>query len=98
MPFTQTLSVRADTPEALVALMERWHRQEHGVAPGYEGARLLADADQPGRFVIEVDFASREAAEANNDRSQTQAWAQQLGDLAAGEPEYHNYDLRYRSD
>jgi quinol monooxygenase YgiN len=95
MAFTQTMTVQASSPAALVDLLEGWHRDQHGVAPGYEGARLLADRSRPGRFVIEVDFSSQEAAQQNDGRKETRAWADRLAHLSQGQPEYHDYEVAY---
>lgn len=98
MAFTQTVTVHADRAETLADLIESWHRAQNGVAPGYEGARLLADQDEPGRFLIEVDFASKRDAERNNDRPETQAWADKLQGVAQGQPEYHNFTVAYSTE
>jgi len=62
------------------------------VAPGYLGYRMLADLDEPGRYLIVVDFSSREEAEQNNDRPETQESARQLQGLTEGEPGYASYE------
>lgn len=95
MVFTQTMTVQAGSAQPLVDLLEGWHREQAGVAPGYRAARVLADKDRPGRYVVAVDFASAAEAERNNARPDTQAWAQQLAGLAQSEPEYRNYELAY---
>lgn len=95
MGFTQTMTVHADASDPLVELIEGWHRDQHGVAPGYRGARLLADEDGSRRFVIEVDFSSEEEARRNDSRPETRAWAERLQALARGEPEYRDYAVAY---
>lgn len=95
MTFTQTMTVQTSSPQPLFDLLDGWHREQAGVAPGYQGARVLADPDQPGRYVIEVDFSSEEEARRNNDRPETAAWAENLRGLAEGEPSYHNYEVAY---
>lgn len=95
MAFTQTMTVETDSAESLVDLLEDWHRDQHGVAPGYEGARLLTDQDRPGRYVIEVEFSSEDEAQNNNSRPETQSWAEKLQQLAQGQPEYHNLEVAY---
>lgn len=92
MRFTQTMAVRATDGEALGNLMSAWHAAEAGVAPGYLGSRLLADREDPGRFLIVVDFASFEEAELNNDRAETANWAGRLMDLVDGDVAWGNYD------
>jgi quinol monooxygenase YgiN len=97
MAFTQTMTVQADSAESLAQLMEGWHRDQNGLAPGYLGSRLLADKDRAGTYVIEVDFSSEDEARKNNERAETQAWADKLKGAAQGEPQYHNFDVAYRS-
>ena len=96
MGFIQMMKVRAADGGALAALMSEWHAVEAGVAPGYEGSRLLADRDDPGRYTIVVYFSSFEEAEQNNDRPETQEWATKLGALIDGEPEFANFDEMHR--
>lgn len=95
MSFTQMMTVRTQDPDRLRELLAGWHQEQHGTAPGYEGARLLADREHPDRWLIEVDFASREEAQRNNDRPETEDWARRLRDAVEGEPDYHDYDLTF---
>lgn len=97
MAFTQSITVQADSADQLSELLENWHRDQHGVAPGYQGSRLLAERNGSSRYIIEVDFASAEEAQQNNTRPETQAWADKLGSVVLGEPEYHDYEVAYRS-
>ena len=98
MAFTQTVTVQADAAEPLADLLDGWHREQRGVAPGYEWARLLADEDRSGRYLIEVHFSSRSEAQENNNRGETQAWAEKLRALAHGEPEYRNFSVAYTTE
>ena len=91
MPFTRTMTVHTDAAEPLANLIDTWHREQSGVAPGYEGARVLADTERPGRYVIEVDFSSEEEAAENNARAETSAWADRLKALVGEEPAYSNF-------
>lgn len=93
MGFTQTITVRASDVEPLRQLIDGWHQDQHGVAPGYERSRILADRGRADHWVVEVDFSSEEEAQRNNDRPETQTWANDLRELAEGEPEYHDYDV-----
>ena len=95
MAFTQTMTVQAGSAEPLIELLDAWHRDENGVAPGYQAARLLADQDRPGRYVVEVEFSSEDEARQNNTRPETQNWAAKLQGLAQGEPEYRNYQVAH---
>jgi quinol monooxygenase YgiN len=90
MYFTQILDVHSNRERELHDLARTWHSEQLGVAPGYEGVRVLADRDDPTRFFIVVDFASQEQANENNDRPETQAWVAKLRALVTGEPVYHS--------
>ncbi|MFD2093162.1 hypothetical protein [Blastococcus deserti] len=91
MSFVQTIAVRATDEAAMRDLITTWHADQHGTAPGYQGARVLANLQQPGEYLLIVDFSSREEAERNNSRAETAAWADQLKTLIAGEPAYANW-------
>lgn len=95
MSFTQIMSVHTPDADRLKELIAGWHADQHGKAPGYQGARLLADREQPDRWLVEVDFTSREEADRNNERPETEDWARKLRALAEGEPGYRDYDLVY---
>lgn len=88
MPFTQLITVEGARDEALHELVSRWDAEQTGVAPGYQGARVFAGDD--GKHHIEVDFSSEEEAQKNNDRPETQRWAEELSGLTAGSPAYKN--------
>ena len=93
MSFTQTMEVQAGDEAALRDHVAGWHAEQAGIAPGYQRTRVLADAKQPGRYVIEVDFTSPEEAARNSKRPETSAWAAKLGELVTGTPEYRNFRL-----
>ena len=88
MSFVQTITVRSTHASALAEHVATWHAEQCGIAPGYRGARLLADCDRPDQYTIEASFASEEEAALNNDRPETVAWADGLRNLAAGEPRF----------
>jgi len=90
MTFTQIIDVRSTDEPGLHELARNWHAAEQGVAPGYQGIAILADRDEPGRFLILVDFLDQAKAEVNNARPETQQWAASLSKLIDGEPTYRN--------
>ena len=104
--FMQTFSMRCDDPGALVALAEAWDRQQAAAdIMGYMGSRVLADRDDPGRYmfiadfgVVDPDVSAVEEAARNNERAETQAWAAGLLAAIEGTPEYHHYDELYRTE
>lgn len=93
MSFVQTIDIETGDIQPVRDHVNQWHSEQAGVAPGYQGARILADEDQPGHYVIEVEFASKETAEANNDRSETAAWAEKLAGFVDGSPTFGNHAL-----
>ena len=104
--FSQAIAVRCTDPAPIIALLERWDLDQASAdIMGYMGTRLLADRDEPGRYLIIADFgvvdpdvSAVDEAARNNDRPETQAWAARLRELVDGEPEYHHYDELHRTD
>ncbi len=92
MHFVQTIAVRSSDADAMKALLAEWHEAEAGVAPGYLGSRLLANREDPGQYLLVVDFESHAAAEKNNDRPETQQWAVKFNALLDGDATFGNYD------
>jgi quinol monooxygenase YgiN len=94
MEFTQHVVIHVADAEALLRLMREWEEDDAATeGSGYLGGRLFRFRDKPGKYVIEANFESWEAAEANNDRPETQQWAARLNDLIDGEPKYENLDV-----
>jgi hypothetical protein len=104
--FSQTITVRCVDPAPIVALLAEWDlKQATSDIMGYMGTRVLADRETPGRYVIIADFgvvdpnvSAAEEADRNNARPETRAWAARLLELIEGEPEYHHFDVIYRTD
>lgn len=105
MRFAQGIRVRCGDPDGLMALLAEWDRgQATTDVMGYIGTRLLADRDEPGSFMILAEFAEvdgdltpAEEAERNNQREETERWAQKLRSLVEGEPEWTHWDELYRT-
>jgi len=103
--FSQMITVRTKEPEKLVELLVQWDLdQATADIMGFMGTRVLADRDHPDQYVIIADFgvvdpaiSAVEEAERNNDRPETQAWAERLRELVDGEPQYRHYDELYRT-
>jgi hypothetical protein len=104
--FSHMIFVRCDDPNAIVELLEQWDTQQASAdIMGYMGARLLADRENLGQYIIVADFgivdpdvSAADEATRNDDRPETQAWAARLRALVDGEPRHHNYDELYRTD
>jgi hypothetical protein len=103
--FTQTITIRSSNPEAIVELAAAWDaNQAEADIMGYMGSHVLADRDEPGRYVIVAEFAvidpdvpAIEEAMRNNDRPETQLWAEKLFDVIDGEPAWGHFDELYRT-
>ena len=55
--FSHMIFVRSDDRAAIVELLEQWDRQQASAdIMGYMGARLLADRENPGQYIIVADF------------------------------------------
>lgn len=97
MGFVQTIAIRTPQIDAVEDLLDDWHKDQAGVAPGYLFSRVLADRDDEGRYVIIVDFESAELAAENNDRPETGAWAESLATMIEGDAEFVQYDEVHRT-
>jgi hypothetical protein len=105
MRFAQGIRVRCTDPEALMKLLVEWDEAQASTElMGYIGTRLLADRDDPGSYLMLADFSEvdgdltpAEEAERNNQREETERWAQKLRQLIGGEPEWTHYDELYRT-
>lgn len=103
--FTQTLTFRSDQPQTMIALAREWDAlQASQEVTGFMESRILADRDDPGRFVMIVDFgvvdpdiSAAQEAFLNNERPETQRSAERFRAVANGEPEWHHYDEIYRT-
>lgn len=105
MNYTQTISIRSNNPEAIVELAAAWDaNQAEADIMGYMGSHVLADRDDPGRYLIVAEFAAIdpevpavEEAARNNERPETQLWAEKLLAVIDGEPSWGHYDELYRT-
>ena len=101
----QTMTVRCDDPEALVSMAAAWDRQQASAdIMGFMGTRVLADRDDPGRYVIIADFgvvdpdvSAVDEANRNNERPEMQAVGARLRELV-GEIEFNHFDELYRTE
>jgi hypothetical protein len=103
--FAQTMTFRSDHPDELVALAREWDAlQASQDIMGFMETRILADRDDPGRYVMIADFgvvdpevSAAQEAFLNNERPQTQEFAERMRAVINGEPEWHHYDELYRT-
>jgi hypothetical protein len=103
--FTQTITFRSDYPEKMVSMAREWDALQ-AVQPvmGFMESRILADRDAPGLYVMVADFgvvspevSAAQEAFMNNERQQTQDFADRFRAITHGEPEWRHYDELYRT-
>jgi hypothetical protein len=103
MKFTQGIRIACSDADALVKLLKEYDDNQASMdIMGFIGSRLLANRDKPGEFLILADFAevdgklsAVEEAQRNNDRNETEGWAERLRALIGAEPEWIHYDELY---
>jgi len=100
------MTVRCRDEKRLIEEAVLWDvQQANADIMGYMGGRVLADRNDPGRYVIVADFgvvdpdvSAADEASRNNDRAETHASMVRLLELIDGEIEYHDYDEIYRTE
>lgn len=105
MRFTQGIRVRCADGKAIAQLLQEYDKNQSSLnIMGFIGARLYADRDTPGQFLIMADFSevdgtltAEEEAKSNNQRNETEGWYAKLLELIDGEPEWIHYDLLYHT-
>ncbi len=80
--------VKSEAWDRLRALDERWQREQAPIAPGFKGAYILRELESTGGCIMVVLFDSRDLAQRNSDRPETNEWYRQLRTLIEGEPEF----------
>ena len=105
--FSQTISFRCDPADIkkIMDMMAEWDElQADNDIMGYMGTHLLADRDNPGQYVIVAEFGSvdpevpaYDEAMRNNERPETQEFAERMREIATEDPVFNNYDEVYRT-
>ncbi len=95
MGFVQIIKVST----AKFADLEAAHKEWLGATEGQRTVSretICENRDKPGEFFVIVEFPSYEDAMRNNDLPATARIAQQMAELADGETEFFNLDVRRR--
>ncbi len=96
MGFVQIIELKTSRFEELDTLHEQWRADTEGTRT-VVSERICRDRDNPGTYLIIVEFPSYEAAMANNALPATNRIAEGIAALADEPPEFRNLDL-VRSD
>lgn len=92
MKFVQIIDFRSSKGDDVQKLTDEW--VSSGAGKGRVGRGMMcADRDDPGRYVNIVEFPSYEAAMANSNDPDTQAFAAKMSALAEGPPTFVNLDV-----
>jgi hypothetical protein len=100
------MTVRCSDLAKLIEVAEAWDQQQANAdIMGYMGGRVLADRNDPGRYVIIADFAivdpdvsAVEEAIRNNERPETQESAVRLREILDDDIQFDDYDEVYRTN
>lgn len=82
--FIQILRGSVTDPAAARAVVDRWQADLKPGAPGYLG--MTSGVADDATFIAVVRFASAEAARANSERPEQDAWWRETSTLFDGEP------------
>ncbi|WP_426563482.1 putative quinol monooxygenase [Angustibacter sp. McL0619] len=98
--FIQIIEFRSSRWDELQALAQEF--EDSRTAAGASGSsptkiHVVADRDDPGRFLNIVEFESYEAAMENSQRPETGDFASKMAALCDGPPTFHNLDVRYEA-
>ncbi len=86
--FIQVVRGRVKDAEAMRSAVETWQRELKPGAKGHLGA--TAGVADDGTYVAVVRFESEDAARANSDRPEQDAWWSETSKLFDGKPTFHN--------
>ena len=92
MGFVQIIELKTSRFGELEALHEQWRADTEGTRTAVS-ERICQDRDNPGTYLVIVEFPSHEAAMANNDLPATKRIAEGIAALADEPPLFRNLDL-----
>ena len=86
--FVQVIQGRTSQPEALIDAFDRWKADLSPGATGWLGS--TGGVTEDGRFIAVARFESEDAALANSERQEQDAWWSQTAKLIDGEASFRN--------
>lgn len=92
MGYVQIIELQTSRFEDIDALHETWLAETEGIRKTIS-EMVVKDRDNPGRYLVIVEFASLEDAAENNDLEATGRFAEGLGAFLDAPPVFHNLDL-----
>ena len=95
--FLQIIEFDSDKIDDTLALDKEWMKATEGKRTATH-QYVCADRDNPGHYVVIVEFPSREAAEKNDKLPETQQFAEKQMKLSKGQPKFYNLDVLDEKD
>ncbi len=92
MGYVQIIELQTSRYDEVEALHEEWLAATDGSRTTISEL-VLQDREQPGRYLVVVEFASAEDAAVNNDLPATASFAERLQPLLDGPPVFSNLDV-----
>lgn len=92
MSFFQIIEYKTSRVDEIRALSETWIEQTKGARTATRSV-LSADTDQPGIYVLLVEFPSRDDADRNSALPATTKLAEEVAKLCDGPPSFRNLDV-----
>jgi quinol monooxygenase YgiN len=83
MGYVQIIEIKTSKYDEIRKLEEEWQAATEGRRTATRSV-VTEDRDQPGTYVIFVEFPSYEAAQANNDLPETAHFSEQVAKLGEG--------------
>jgi len=93
--FVQIIEYRTSKPDEIAGLSDEFRKSREASQDGPAPGRVIvcADRDEVGRYFTVVEFESFEAAMENNDRPETNEFAEKMTALCDGPIKFYNLDL-----
>jgi len=88
----QIIEVKTSSFDELEALHETWLAETEGKRT-VVSERICRDRDEPGTYLMIVEFASHEDALKNNDLPETARIAAGMAEIAEAPPVFRNLDV-----
>lgn len=95
--FVQVIELQTDDLDGILALEQEWTAATEGARTTIRSV-LGADREDPGRYLVVVDFPSADAAAANDVLPATNHFAEQVGKLVTAPPTFRNLDVVHIQD
>ncbi|UXY26890.1 hypothetical protein [Streptomyces sp. HUAS TT20] len=98
MKFVQIIDFETDRIDEMRALSEDMEKRFAGRENSPTRRQILADRNQPGRYLAVIEFDSHEEAMRNSSDPETSKFAEQMAALCTRPPAFTDCDVVETSD